>query len=168
MLAPPLTPSAPNATMNIEHATLTTEYISERFLCPSAALRGVHHPTDVNRSVCLASRSGGNPVHLRPPEGETALMTKLVSIILNPASGKDLPVLSILNTAFGHDVDWNISVTHNPAMRGATPSGRSLTASTSSQPTVATDGREVVQVLAGCDVPLAILSGGTGNGVAGS
>ena len=94
-------------------------------------------------------------------------MTKRVNIILNPASGKDLPVLSILNTAFGHDVDWDISVTHQSGdarryTELAVADGVDIVATYGGDGTVS----EVASVLAGGDVPLAILSGGTGNGVA--
>ena len=36
-----------------------------------------------------------------------------VQVIVNPASGRDEPVLNVLNDVFGrYDVDWDISVTH--------------------------------------------------------
>ncbi len=94
-------------------------------------------------------------------------MTKRVNIILNPASGKDLPVLSILNTAFGRDIDWDISVTHQSGdarryTELAVADGADIVATYGGDGTVS----EVASVLAGGDVPLAILSGGTGNGVA--
>lgn len=90
-----------------------------------------------------------------------------VEIILNPAAGKDLPVLSILNATLGNEVDWDISVTH----RAGDATRYALQALDAGVDVVATYGGdgtvgEVAAVLAGTGTPLAILSGGTGNGVA--
>ena len=36
-----------------------------------------------------------------------------VQVIINPASGRDEPILNTLNDTFRqHEVDWNVSVTH--------------------------------------------------------
>ena len=49
-----------------------------------------------------------NAAPTRP--GDTRV--KRANIIVNPAAGKDLPVLTVLNDVLGNDIDWDISVTH--------------------------------------------------------
>ncbi len=90
-----------------------------------------------------------------------------VSIILNPAAGKNMPVLSILNDSIGGDLDWDVFVTHRlgDARRYAeiaVADRVDIVATYGGDGTVS----EVASVLAGGEIPLAILSGGTGNGVA--
>lgn len=93
-------------------------------------------------------------------------MTK-VQIIINPASGMGHPVLRTLNKAFGNDVEWDVSVTHKRGdahrfAEAAVAAGADMVAAYGGDGTVT----EVASVLAGGDVPLAILPGGTGNAVA--
>ncbi len=39
--------------------------------------------------------------------------TAAIHVVVNPASGRDEPVLNVLNDVFGgHEVDWQVSVTH--------------------------------------------------------
>jgi YegS/Rv2252/BmrU family lipid kinase len=96
---------------------------------------------------------------------ETA-MSK-VQIIINPASGIERPILKILNKAFGKVVEWDVSITHKNGdahrfAEKALADGATIVAVYGGDGTVT----EVANVLAGGDVPLAILPGGTGNGVA--
>jgi len=90
-----------------------------------------------------------------------------VQIITNPASGKDRPFLHVINNALGRGVDWDVSITH----RSGDARRHTLAALDHGVDVVAVFGgdgtvTEVAGVLAGGDVPLAILPGGTGNGVA--
>lgn len=90
-----------------------------------------------------------------------------VQIIINPASGMGHPVLRTLNKAFGNDVEWDVSVTHKRGdahrfAEAAVAAGADIIAVYGGDGTVT----EVANVLAGGDVPLAILPGGTGNAVA--
>ena len=39
---------------------------------------------------------------------------KQIQVIINPAAGKDIPVLSILNDEFRSKVDWDAQITHGP------------------------------------------------------
>ncbi len=90
---------------------------------------------------------------------------KRIHIIVNPASGQDRPVLSILNDAF-HDsgVEWEVMVTQ------ATGDGRryalaALAAGVDVVGVYGGDGTvgEVAGALVGTDLPLAIFPGGTAN-----
>ncbi len=87
--------------------------------------------------------------------------------IVNPASGQDEPVLAVLNRAWGDAVDWRVELTHTDGdairlAREAVAEGVAGVAVYGGDGTVA----EVATGLAGSDVPLAILPGGTGNAVA--
>jgi diacylglycerol kinase (ATP) len=91
-----------------------------------------------------------------------------IHVIVNPASGQDRPILSILNTAFsGSDVEWNVSITKGAgdARRQAAEqveSGVDVIAVYGGDGTIA----EVASSLIGTDVALAILPGGTANVIA--
>jgi diacylglycerol kinase (ATP) len=90
-----------------------------------------------------------------------------VHIIINPASGQDRPVLKIINQVLGSKIEWDVSITHKNGdahryAENALATGADVVAAYGGDGTVT----EVANVLAGGDVPLAILPGGTGNGVA--
>lgn len=88
-------------------------------------------------------------------------------IIINPAAGNDEPILNTLNDVFTADVDWEVHIT-----RTSGDARRFAEEAVARQADVVAvyggDGTitEVAQVLANRDIPLLILPGGTGNGVA--
>jgi YegS/Rv2252/BmrU family lipid kinase len=91
-----------------------------------------------------------------------------IQVIINPASGKDEPILNVLNQVFKHhDIDWEVRITHKSGdatrfAREAAASGVELVASYGGDGTQ----MEVASGLIGTDVPMAILPGGTGNSMA--
>ena len=91
-----------------------------------------------------------------------------IATILNPAAGREEPVLSTLNRVFREaEVEWEALVTHAEedasrlALR-ARDDGADVVAAYGGDGTVAAVGA----ALAGGDVPLAIFPGGTGNSLA--
>lgn len=95
-------------------------------------------------------------------------MPRRLPIILNPASGPDLPVLKILNRAFSAaGRDWEVFLTKQAG--DAFRLARQLQAA--GEPLIAVCGgdgtvKEAASALAGGDAALAILPGGTGNALA--
>ena len=96
-----------------------------------------------------------------------------VHVIVNPASGKDEPVLNVLNDVFRqHEVDWDVSVTHKYGDAAAQARRRSRTGSTSSPGTAGTapstrsPTRSSRRRSRRGTTPMGILPGGTGNGFA--
>lgn len=91
-----------------------------------------------------------------------------VHVIINPASGSDEPILNPINDIFAqHDIRWDARVTHAPGdatrlTAEALDAGADLIVSYGGDGTL----MEVINGLVGHDVPLALLPGGTGNGVA--
>ena len=91
-----------------------------------------------------------------------------IHVIANPASGRRIPLLQILNDSLRpHGISWDLSVTHETGdgQRAATraiENGADLIVSFGGDGTV----MDVTDALMGTDVPLLILSGGTGNLVA--
>jgi diacylglycerol kinase (ATP) len=91
-----------------------------------------------------------------------------VHVIINPASGQDKPMLSTLNSVFGPEgIHWDVSITKaaGDAMqfaREAAQSGADAVAVYGGDGTVT----EAAAGLAGTDVPMAILPGGTANAIA--
>ncbi len=90
---------------------------------------------------------------------------KRVHIVINPASGQDKPVLSILNSVFQQSgVDWDIFVTKEAgdARRYAQAA---LAAGVDAVGVYGGDGTvmEVASALVGHETPLAIFPGGTAN-----
>lgn len=90
-----------------------------------------------------------------------------VHVVINPASGKDEPILNTLNTVWGGLVEWDVSITHKSgdAHRIATDAlaaGVDIVAVYGGDGTVS----EVVDALRGQKGTLALLPGGTGNGAA--
>jgi YegS/Rv2252/BmrU family lipid kinase len=90
-----------------------------------------------------------------------------IQIIINPASGDDQTVPPILNKVLGKGIDWDISITQHKGdaerfTAEAVAAGVDIVAVCGGDGTVSV----VANVLAGGDVPLAILPGGTGNSIA--
>ena len=93
---------------------------------------------------------------------------KKLHVIANPASGRRIPLLQMLNdTLRPHGINWDLSVTHKPG-DGAQATKRALEDGADMIACFGGDGTvmEVTDGLMGTDVPLLVLSGGTGNLVA--
>ena len=97
-----------------------------------------------------------------------------VQVIVNPASGRDEPVLNVLNDVFHQfDVDWDVSVTHRYGdaarqAQKAVEDGADLVAGyggDGTQHEIATALLDA-SVRTGHRTPMGILPGGTGNGFA--
>lgn len=91
-----------------------------------------------------------------------------VHIIINPASGSDEPILNPINDVLGQfELTWEAHVTHE-AGDGTRLTAEAIAAGADLIVSYGGDGTlmEVVNGLIGHDVPLALLPGGTGNGVA--
>lgn len=90
-----------------------------------------------------------------------------VRVIINPASGSDEPMLNIINDVFAEGgIQWDARITHEHGdgerlTAEAIAEGADLIVSYGGDGTV----NEVANALIGHDIPLAILPGGTGNGV---
>ncbi len=111
-------------------------------------------------------------MHLGPGESQgvsavTAPYDK-IHVVVNPASGKDQPILNTLNDVFvQYGVDWSISVTKKygdatEQTRAALDHGVDLVAGYGGDGTQ----HEVANALLGTGRPMGILPGGTGNGFA--
>jgi YegS/Rv2252/BmrU family lipid kinase len=93
---------------------------------------------------------------------------KRVQIIVNPAAGKDEPILNIINSTFqGTDIAWDVSITRKfgdatQMTKDAVAEGVDLVAGYGGDGTQL----EVANGLVGSGVPMAILPGGTGNAMA--
>ncbi len=93
---------------------------------------------------------------------------KRIHVVINPASGKDEPILNVINDVFHqHDIDWTVSVTHKfgdatAFAKKAVAEGYDIVAGYGGDGTQ----MEVANGLMGSDIPLAILPGGTGNAMA--
>lgn len=91
-----------------------------------------------------------------------------VHVIINPASGKDEPILNPINDVFGrYEIPWEAHITHESGdatrlTAAAIDAGADLIVSYGGDGTVT----EIVNGMIGKDVPLALLPGGTGNGIA--
>lgn len=98
---------------------------------------------------------------------------KKIHVVINPASGKDEPILNVLNDVFHqYNVDWNISVTkqYGDASRqafDAIQAGAELVAGYGGDGTQHEIANAVLRAAAaGLTVPMGVLPGGTGNGFA--
>jgi YegS/Rv2252/BmrU family lipid kinase len=97
-----------------------------------------------------------------------------VHVVVNPASGKDEPVLNTLNDVFReHGVTWDVSVTHRygdaaDQARAAIADGVDLVAAYGGDGTQHEVANAVVTaaIATGRRTPMGILPGGTGNGFA--
>lgn len=94
---------------------------------------------------------------------------KRIHIVINPASGKDEPILNVLNTVFHQydDIDWTISITKKygdatTQARTAAQSGAHLVAGYGGDGTQ----HEIANGILGTDALMGVLPGGTGNGFA--
>ncbi len=91
-----------------------------------------------------------------------------IHIVINPASGKDEPILNVLNHVFGqYGVEWTISVTHKygdatAQAKDAIANGVDLVAGYGGDGTQ----HEIANAVLGTDAVMGILPGGTGNGFA--
>lgn len=91
-----------------------------------------------------------------------------VMVVVNPAAGQPEPVLSILNDTLGQaGVDWDVAITHRSG-EGLEDARRALDEHYDLVCAYGGDGSvaEVAAALAQKDTPMAILPGGTGNGLA--
>jgi YegS/Rv2252/BmrU family lipid kinase len=92
-------------------------------------------------------------------------MKRKVHVVINPASGREKPILHILNRVFKQaDVDWDISLTKARGdavrfARQAVADGADVVAASGGDGTV----MEVAQGVLGSPVPLAIFPGGSAN-----
>jgi diacylglycerol kinase (ATP) len=97
-----------------------------------------------------------------------------VHVVINPASGKDEPILNTLNDVFHeHGVDWDVSVTHRygdagEQARAAIAGGVDLVVGYGGDGTHHEVANAVVTaaVATGRRIPMGLLPGGTGNGFA--
>jgi YegS/Rv2252/BmrU family lipid kinase len=93
---------------------------------------------------------------------------KRVQVIINPASGKNEPILNIINTALaGSGIEWDARITHKfgdatRLAREAVDAGVDLVAGYGGDGTQL----EIANGVHGTGVPMAILPGGTGNAMA--
>ena len=88
-----------------------------------------------------------------------------VEVIVNPASGKNRPILNTLNDIFRqYDIQWNISITHQEG-DGERLAQQALEKNPDLVMVYGGDGTvmEVVNGIGDSDTPLVILPGGTGN-----
>ena len=98
----------------------------------------------------------------------TSAIYERIHVVINPAAGKDEPILNVLNDIFHeHGVDWDVSVTKKfgdaaEQARAAIARGVSLVAGYGGDGTQ----HELANALAGTGVVLGVLPGGTGNGFA--
>lgn len=93
---------------------------------------------------------------------------KKIHIVINPAAGKDEPILNTLNDVFKqYDVDWNVSITKKygdatEQARAAALAGADLVAGYGGDGTQ----HEVANGILGTNAVMGVLPGGTGNGFA--
>jgi len=93
---------------------------------------------------------------------------KKIHVIINPASGKFEPILSILNTTLqDSNIDWDISITRH-AGDGTRIAKEQLKSDIDVLAVYGGDGTqiEVIEALIGSELPIAILPGGTANVIA--
>lgn len=93
---------------------------------------------------------------------------KKIHVVINPAAGKDEPILNTLNKLFSqYEVDWSVSVTRafgeaTQFARQAAENGADLVAAYGGDGTQ----HEVANGLRGTTAVMGVLPGGTGNGFA--
>lgn len=91
-----------------------------------------------------------------------------VHVVINPASGKDQPILNTLNDVFHHHgVEWDVSITHKygdatEQAKSAIARGVDLVVGYGGDGTQ----HELANAVIGTSTPMAVLPGGTGNGFA--
>lgn len=93
---------------------------------------------------------------------------KRIHVVINPASGKDEPILNAVNDVFNqHNIDWSVSVTRKfgdatAFARQAAEDGVDIVAGYGGDGTQ----HEIANGIIGTDALMGILPGGTGNGFA--
>jgi YegS/Rv2252/BmrU family lipid kinase len=93
---------------------------------------------------------------------------KNIHVVINPAAGKDEPILNVLNDVFHqYDIDWSISVTRKYGdatefARQAAAAGADLVAGYGGDGTQ----HEIANGIIGTNAVMGVLPGGTGNGFA--
>ncbi len=93
---------------------------------------------------------------------------KRIHIVINPAAGKDEPILNTINDVFSqHDIDWDVSVTRKfgdatEFARKAAEDGFDIVAVYGGDGTQ----HEIANGIIGTEALMGILPGGTGNGFA--
>ena len=93
---------------------------------------------------------------------------KRIHIVINPASGKDEPILNTFNHVFSrYEIEWSTSVTHKygdavEQAKEAIAAGVDLVAGYGGDGTQ----HEIANAVLGTDTMMGILPGGTGNGFA--
>lgn len=91
-----------------------------------------------------------------------------VHVVINPASGKDQPILNTLNDVFHqYSVEWDVSITHKygdatEQAKAAIARGVDLVVGYGGDGTQ----HELANAVIGTTTPMAVLPGGTGNGFA--
>ena len=93
---------------------------------------------------------------------------KRIHVVINPASGKDEPILNVINSVFGeHGIDWSVSVTRKYGdatefARRAANEGYEIVAGYGGDGTQ----HEIANGIMGTGALHGVLPGGTGNGFA--
>ena len=93
---------------------------------------------------------------------------KRIHVVINPASGKDEPILNVINAVFGeHGIDWSVSVTRKYGdatefARRAANEGYDIVAGYGGDGTQ----HEIANGIMGTGALHGVLPGGTGNGFA--
>jgi len=93
-------------------------------------------------------------------------MTRKIYVVINPAAGKDEPMLNICNDVFHeHDIEWEAGITHKYGdarrlAQQAAEAGYDLVAGYGGDGTQ----HEIANALIGRNVRMGVLPGGTGNG----
>ena len=93
---------------------------------------------------------------------------KRIHVVINPASGKDEPILNVINSVFGeHGIDWSVSVTRKYGdatefARKAANEGYEIVAGYGGDGTQ----HEIANGIMGTGALHGVLPGGTGNGFA--
>lgn len=98
---------------------------------------------------------------------KTSKKYKKVHIIINPASGKDEPILNTINSVFKDTgIEWSIDVTKK--FGDATEMTKKALKNVDLIASYGGDGtlHEIINGVLGTNMPIAILPGGTGNGFA--
>jgi diacylglycerol kinase (ATP) len=109
----------------------------------------------------LAEKTGG--------QAKVSVPYARIHVVVNPASGKDEPILNVLNRVLGHHgVEWEVSITRKYgdatefARRAATSGDFDLVVGYGGDGTQ----HEIANGVMGTGVPMGVLPGGTGNGLA--
>lgn len=90
---------------------------------------------------------------------------KKVHVVINPAAGKNEPILNTINKVFHkYEIDWQVSITKQfgdaaRLAKQAIEDGVDLVAGYGGDGTQ----MEIANAVMGCKIPMAILPGGTGN-----